>query len=74
MWNKEYDKIMLFYNDFNVCGEDMEGYAMYQVADRFSIPALSVKGVSNNEILMEKYDYSVMDKLSDFVYSILKNI
>ena len=47
---------------------------MYQVADKFGIPALSVKGVSNNEILMEKYDYSVMDKLSDFVYNILKNI
>ena len=74
MWNKEYDKIMLFYNKFNVCGEDMEGYAMYQIADRFSIPAISVKGVSNNEILKESYDYSVMDKLSDFVYNILKKI
>ena len=74
MWNKEYDKIMLFYNKFNVSGEDMEGYAMYQIADRFSIPAISVKGVSNNEILKESYDYSVMDKLSDFVYNILKKI
>ncbi len=74
MWNKEYDKIMLFYNEHQVCGEDMEGYAMYQVADRFGIPALSIKGVSNNEILMESYDYSVMEKLSDFVFEILGNI
>lgn len=74
IWNKEYDKIMLFYNEYKVCGEDMEGYAMYQVADKFSIPALSLKGVSNNEILHEAYDYSVMEKLSDFAYNVLCNI
>ena len=74
MWNKEYDKIMLFYNKYQVYGEDMEGYAMYQVADRFGTPALSVKGVSNNEILMESYDYSVIEKLTDFVFKILNNI
>jgi adenosylhomocysteine nucleosidase len=71
MWNKEYDKIMLFYNEFNVCGEDMEGYAMYQVADKFGIPALSVKGVSNNEILGQAYDYSVMETLNEFVFDVL---
>ena len=71
MWNKEYDKIMLFYNEFNVCGEDMEGYAMYQVANIFNIPALSVKGVSNNEILGQAYDYSVMETLNEFVFDVL---
>ena len=71
MWNKEYDKIMLFYNEFNVCGEDMEGYAMYQVADKFGIPALSVKGVSNNEILGQAYDYSVMETLNEFAFNVL---
>ena len=71
MWNKEYDKIMLFYNEFNVCGEDMVGYAMYQVANIFNIPALSVKGVSNNEILGQAYDYSVMETLNEFVFDVL---
>ena len=71
IWNKEYDKIMLFYNEYQVCGEDMEGYAMYQVAHRFNIPAISLKGVSNNEILGETYDYSVMEKLSDFAFLVL---
>ena len=71
MWNKEYDKIMLFYNEFNVCGEDMEGYAMYQVANIFNIPALSVKGVSNNEILGQAYDYSVMETLNEFAFDVL---
>jgi nucleoside phosphorylase len=62
---------MLFYNEFNVCGEDMEGYAMYQVADKFGIPALSVKGVSNNEILGQAYDYSVMETLNEFAFDVL---
>ena len=74
IWNKEYDKIMLFHNKYGVCGEDMEGYAMYQAADRFAIPAISLKGVSNNEILGESYDYSVMEKLVDFAYNVLNKI
>ena len=72
MWNKEYDKMMLFYSRYGVCGEDMEGYAMYQAADRFGIPALSLKGVSNNEILGEAYDYSAMEKLCAFAYRVLE--
>ena len=74
VWNKEYDKINIFHSKYAVCGEDMEAYAMYQTADRFGIPALSVKGVSNNEILGEKYDYSVMDDLSHLTYNILKKL
>ena len=72
VWNREYDKIMVFHNKYGVCGEDMEGYAMYQSAARFGIPAISLKGVSNNEILAEAYDYSVMEKLTDFVWEFLK--
>ena len=71
IWNKEYDKIMIFHNKYGVCGEDMEGYAMYQAAEKFNIPALSIKGVSNNEILGEAYDYTVMEKLTEYAYSIL---
>jgi len=74
VWNKEYDKIMLFYSKYGVCGEDMEGYAMYQAADRFGIPALSLKGVSNNEILAEAYDYSVMGKLADFAWAVINSL
>ncbi len=72
IWNKEYDKIMLFHNEYGVCGEDMEGYAMYQAAHRFNIPAISLKGVSNNEILGETYDYTVIEKLAVFVLSFLE--
>lgn len=71
IWNKEYDKIMLFHTKYGVCGEDMEGYAMYQVANIFNIPALSVKGVSNNEILGQTYDYSVMETLNEFAFDVL---
>ena len=74
IWNKEYDKIMLFHNEYGVCGEDMEGYAMYQTAHRFNIPAISLKGVSNNEILGETYDYSVMEKLAAFAFSVLETL
>lgn len=74
IWNKEYDKIMLFHTEYNVCGEDMEGYAMYQTAHRFGIPAISLKGVSNNEILGESYDYSVMEKLCKFAFDFINSL
>lgn len=74
IWNKEYDKIMLFHTKYGVCGEDMEGYAMYQVANIFNIPALSLKGVSNNEILGQTYDYSVMETLNEFAFDVLNSL
>ena len=67
MWNKEYDKIMYNYEKYNILCEDMECAAVYQVADKYKIPFLSIKGISNNEILNEQYDYSVMNNLIKYV-------
>ena len=74
VWNREYDKIMLFNTKYGVCGEDMECYRMYRSADRFAVPCMSIKGVSNNEILKEEYDYSVMKTLADCVYEFIEKI
>ena len=71
MWNQEYDKIMYNHIKYNLLCEDMECAAVYQIADKYKIPFISIKGISNNEILNEKYDYSVMNSLINFVENVL---
>ena len=67
MWNREYDKIMYNYEKYKLLCEDMEAAAVYQIGEKFKKPFLSIKGISNNEILNEEYDYSVLDNLVKFV-------
>ena len=71
MWNQEYDKIMYNYEKLNLLCEDMECAAVYQIADKYKIPFISIKGISNNEILNENFDYSVMNSLINFVENVL---
>lgn len=67
VWNKEHEKICLLQNKYKVCCEDMESVAVYQLANRYHIPCISIKGISNNEILNESYDDSVLDNLVEYV-------
>ena len=71
MWNQEYDKIMYNYEKYQLLCEDMECAAVCQIADKYKIPFISIKGISNNEILNEEYDYSVMNSLINFVEQVL---
>ena len=41
----------------------MESIAIYKVANIYKIPAVCIRGISNNEILGQKYDYSVSHKM-----------
>ena len=74
MWNKEYDKIMYKNEKYEILCEDMECAAVFQVADKFKIPFASIKGISNNEILNEEYDYSVMNNLIKAIEKVLTTI
>ena len=71
MWNQEYDKIMYNYEKYQLLCEDMECAAVCQIVDKYKIPFISIKGISNNEILNEEYDYSVMNSLINFVEQVL---
>lgn len=72
VWNKEIEKIDLLYNKYNILCEDMESVAIYQLADRFNIPAISIRGISNNELLNQEYDPSVSEMLVDYIYRCIK--
>lgn len=52
----------------------MEAVSIYTVANKYKIPAISIKGISNNELLEEKYDYSVSKVMQKFTEELIKII
>lgn len=52
----------------------MECMAIYTVANLYEIPVIGIKGISNNEVLGEKYDASTGKLLQEFIYEVIKYI
>ena len=50
----------------------MEAIAIYTVANQYKIPAISIKGISNNEILEEPYDKTIGIKVQKVAEEIIK--
>ncbi|SDN73949.1 Phosphorylase superfamily protein [Psychrobacillus sp. OK028] len=49
-WNREIDRIRWFHQNAGTCAEDMEAFAVAQVAKIFNIPYLSIRTISNSEV------------------------
>lgn len=64
IWNKNKKKIEFINKKYDVICEDMECVSIYTVANLYEIPVISIKGISNNEVLDESYDYGVRKKTS----------
>lgn len=71
VWNREKDKLKFLNEKFKVDCEDMESVAIYTVAKNFDIPVISVKIMSDNELLGEEYEPEVASKLQEFIYTVL---
>lgn len=54
--------------------EDMECISIYTASNLYKIPVISIKGISNNEILGKEYDYSVSRKVQIFVEELVGKI
>jgi len=74
VWDREYDKLLMLRNEYDIICEDMECVSVYQVAGNFNIPTISLKVVSDNYFLGEVYDKNILVKSADFVYFIFDNI
>lgn len=49
-WNREIDRIQWFREKFRTSAEEMEAYAVAQIAQAFNIPFLSIRTISNSEV------------------------
>lgn len=74
IWNKSADRIRYISEKYGAICEDMESVAIYKTANFYGIPAISIKGISNNEVLKEEYDHSVSEKLQSFVIDVIEAI
>ena len=74
VWNKEYDRILYLNQKYGVLCEDMEGVAVYAVANKYNIPAIDVRVISDNEILNEEYERDISINSQKFVELIIAGI
>ena len=64
-------KLCSLYNKYGVLCEDMETISMYTIANKYNIPCISIRGISNNEVLDEEYDKTTGRPAQEFVCRIL---
>lgn len=74
IWNKEADKIMYLYNKYGVICEDMEAISIYTVANKYKIPCISIKCISDNAVLGEEYDRTTGKPAQEFIVELCRKI
>ena len=66
---------MLWINDiFNNDSEDMESISCYSVCEKFSIPCVGIRIISNNELLHEELDKEKAIELQKLLLNILNEL
>lgn len=63
VFNREVDRIDWISRKFNNLSEDMESIGVYSVCERFNVPCIGIRIISNNEITGEKLDEEQAIKL-----------
>lgn len=71
VWNREVDRINFLNNEYEIICEDMESIAIYQLANKFNIPTISIKIISDNSLIGEEYNRNVGEYLQDYIYKYL---
>ena len=56
IFNREYDRILWINNMFSTDSEDMESIGCYSVCEKFNIPCIGTRIISNNELILEELD------------------
>ena len=74
IWNREVDRIMYLNKEYNTLCEDMESISVYSVGDKFNIPVISMKIISNNEVNNEEYDRESICRFREFGKTYLKKL
>lgn len=74
VWNKEVDRINMLNERYGTLCEDMEAISIYTVCNNFNVPVISIKIVSNNEILGEEYERKLGINSQKFTYELINKI
>lgn len=72
IWNKQCDWMLHLNKKYHILCEDMEGIAVYTIANQYHIPAIDIRVISDNEILKEEYDRNISLKAQEFTMNLLE--
>lgn len=70
-WNREVDRILYLNKEYGIVCEDMESISIYNLADKFNIPVISIKIISDNSLIGEEYNRNVGEYLQDYICTYL---
>lgn len=71
----ELDRINHFVKTYGSSCEEMESYAATQIANRFNVPALTIRIISNSEQHPgEEYDRTIGQICQEFVLDVIKKL
>lgn len=73
LFSREADRIAWIHQNRNNLCEDMESISAYEVCEKFSVPCIGLRVISNNELTGEKYEASSAELLQRFVTDALSN-
>lgn len=72
-WNKEWDRIDWLNSNYNTLCEDMESISTYTICNKFNIPVLGIRVISNNErIQTQTYDRTTGIDSQEFTLEVCK--
>lgn len=74
-WNMEMDRINHLVESYGSSCEEMESYAATQIANRFHVPALTIRIISNSEQHPgEEYERTTGQTCQEFVLEVIRNL
>ena len=73
-WNREVDRILYLNKTYGIIVEDMEAISIYNLCDKYNIPCISFKVISDNSLIVEEYDREVGIYLQEFICEYIDNI
>lgn len=73
IWNREKERIIFLNKEYKTLGEEMEVAGVYTAANRYNIPVISIRIVSNNEIRNEDYRKEIALDCQKLLYKILED-
>lgn len=74
IWNREKDRMIFLNQIHSVLCEEMEGISIYTVANKYKIPVVGIRIISDNEILGEPYNRNLGQICQKFVYEAIKRM
>ena len=74
IFNREFDRINWIHNKFGSLCEDMESIGTYTVCEKFNIPCIGIRIISNNELTNEKLDKEQAIELQKILLKYYENM